>query len=77
MSRMDDLPPSMPGLSAAELESIENIPENIPERKKTEKRVVVDEDELEEKSASSSAPAHKKKKKKKIIGTSLQLSMIN
>jgi hypothetical protein len=54
--------PPTPGLPDAE---VETIPENIPERKKTEKRVIVDENEVEQ-SSSSATPV--KKKKKKLTG---------
>lgn len=56
--KQDTPPPSMPGP-----EVIEPIPENIPERKKTEKRVILDE-ELEEAKKHPETP----RKKKKLTG---------
>lgn len=63
---MEDPTPSSPiPLPAAE---VEPIPENIPERKKTEKRVI-EEDDLEQQAASPTpSPVKKKKKKKKLTG---------
>jgi hypothetical protein len=58
MEDLQDPIPTMPPLGTLELE--EPIPENIPERKKTEKRIVVDD----EPSASDPTLLTPKKKKK-------------
>lgn len=54
MDDKQDTPPSMPG------EDVESIPENIPEKKKTEKRVVFDQ-EIEEAKKHPETPRKKKK----------------
>lgn len=58
MDEKQDTPPSMPGTDLV----IEPLPDNIPERKKTEKRIVVDE-EVEEAKQHPETPRKKKKLK--------------
>ncbi len=62
----------MPSQEPTELteptEPVEPIPENIPERKKTEKRVIIEEDEIDKQAP---IPEKTKKKKKKIAGICL------
>lgn len=59
--QLEDIPAPEPA------ELIEPIPENIPERKKTEKRVIVEEDDVDKPEEVVPAETPKKKKKKKKL----------
>jgi hypothetical protein len=63
--RQEDIPATMPE-SPKDLYT-EVLPANIPERKKTEKRVIVEEDEVDKQDIPKEQKP--KKKKKKLAGT--------